>query len=230
MNLNLLYYLYIYHKFYCYNKVNRLNVQIKSKIRIKMKFNNALQLLVIALILSIIVSKSFLKNKKNTEKSSKEKINILAETYTNDNGKSSLAVTDANAQVAYTGGELEGYYTPRVVNHLQDEVLPNKVGPLEPSDEIPTPHDYYDGGLKLNVVNVKCNIYANKTDCIHNSYCGWCGSSNSCMFGTKFGPDQPCVKSSFIFGQSYPNWNPQTRSINEPVGGVSATIISNPTA
>lgn len=101
-------------------------------------------------------------------------------------------------------------------------------GPLEPSDEVPTPHFYYDGGMKLNVVNIKCDIYATKSDCFHTSGCGWCGSTQSCILGNNFGPQQPCVKASYIYSQPIPNFNPQTRVINERVGGVSAHIISNP--
>lgn len=96
-----------------------------------------------------------------------------------------------------------------------------KPGPLEPVDEIPTPHEYYDGDLHLNKVKVGCKIYTTKNDCIHASNCGWCGSSNSCILGNSFGPQQPCTKSSFIYSPPVPNWNPLVHRLNESVGGTA---------
>lgn len=40
------------------------------------------------------------------------------------------------------------------------------------------------------------------------------------------GPLEPCVKSSFIFSAPYPNFNPQTKKVNENVGGLSMTVIT----
>jgi hypothetical protein len=78
----------------------------------------------------------------------------------------------------------------------------------------------------LNRIEVKCKIYANPTDCIHQSNCGWCGSSNSCITGSNVGPMEPCVKGSYIFTPPMPNWQPQTKVVNENVGGVKLTVIS----
>ncbi len=41
------------------------------------------------------------------------------------------------------------------------------------------------------------------------------------------GPLQPCVKSSYIFSNPMPNWNPQTKVINEKMGGVSLHVVTN---
>jgi len=54
---------------------------------------------------------------------------------------------------------------------------------------------------------------------------GWCGSSNACVLGTNLGPLEPCVKSSYIFAAPTPNFNSQTRVINENVGGLSFTVV-----
>lgn len=110
---------------------------------------------------------------------------------------------------------------------LPDEVPRPAPGPLEPIEEIPTIHEYYDGNLKLNVVKVRCDIYTVKNDCLQTSGCGWCGSTNSCILGNNFGPQQSCVKSSFIYAQPIPNWNPQLRVINEKVGGVATHLVSD---
>jgi len=103
---------------------------------------------------------------------------------------------------------------------------PPAPGPMETVDETPSVTDYYDGSRNLNVVKVQCKIYANAADCLHQSSCGWCGSSNSCILGNNLGPLQPCLKSSYIFSAPYPNWNPQTRVVNDQVGGVSLTVVS----
>lgn len=41
------------------------------------------------------------------------------------------------------------------------------------------------------------------------------------------GPLQPCVKSSYIFSNPMPNWNPQVKTINEKMGGVSLHVVTN---
>lgn len=97
---------------------------------------------------------------------------------------------------------------------------------MEIVDENPTITDYYDGSRNLNVVKVQCKIHATAGDCLHQSSCGWCGSSNSCILGNNLGPLQPCLKSSYVFSAPYPNWNPQTRVVSEQAGGVSLTVVS----
>ena len=80
-----------------------------------------------------------------------------------------------------------------MISAIPDVIPPPKPGPLEPIDEvikdkikliniklnnlshinqIPSPTDYYNGDLKLNVLKVKCKTYANETDCLHQSNCG----------------------------------------------------------
>ena len=121
----------------------------------------------------------------------------------------------------------KGFITPESVPEIPDVIPRPAPGPLEPIDEIPTTHDYYDGGLKLNVVNIKCTIHTTKADCIHSSGCGWCGSTHSCILGNGFGPQQPCVKSSFIASSPVANWAPGILKVNEQMGGVAAHVITN---
>lgn len=158
----------------------------------------------------------------------KAKRDIIGEVFNNDEtdlGKKAVAYGTANTN-NYHSETPKGYVSPETIPQIPDEVPRPKAGPLEPIDEIPTPHDYYDGGLKLNVVKVKCTIYTTQSDCIHASGCGWCGSTNSCILGNGFGPQQPCVKASFIASPPIPNWNPQTRVVNQNVGGVTSHVIS----
>ena len=58
--------------------------------------------------------------------------------------------------------------------------------------------------MNLNSVTIKCNIYGNKNDCLHQNKCGWCGESNSCILGNNLGPLQPCNKLSYIFAMNAP--------------------------
>ena len=85
--------------------------------------------------------------------------------------------------------------------------------------------DYYDGGVKLNTIKVDCKIYANPTDCLHQSFCGWCGATKSCITGNNLGPMEPCVQGSWIFSPPQPNWQPHLKKVDESVGGVQLTIF-----
>jgi hypothetical protein len=192
-----------------------------------MKFSKNFFILVIGITIGVVLSKSNLKVNSMSSNTKKEKINIIGESYTTDMSRPTIAISEANAVVPFTGEELEGFYKPKTVEHLAEVVPIPPKGPLETIIENPTINEYYDGSIKLNVVKVKCTIYTTKSDCIQSSVCGWCGSSNSCVLGTNFGPSQPCVKSSWIYGKPYPNWEPQLRKINESVGGVSATIVQS---
>lgn len=99
-------------------------------------------------------------------------------------------------------------------------------GPQESIEEIPSSVEYYDGSTNLNTVKLQCRIYANPTDCLHQSQCGWCGSSTGCILGNNLGPLQPCAKSSYMFTAPIPNWSAQTKVVSEQLGGVSLTVVS----
>jgi hypothetical protein len=113
-----------------------------------------------------------------------------------------------------------------MVMRLPEKMDGPKGGPIEVVDEVPSVTNYYNGEAKLNKVQINCHIHANPTDCIHQSSCGWCGASKSCIVGNNIGPMESCVKSSYIFGTPNPNFNAQTRVINENVGGLTLTVIS----
>ena len=126
----------------------------------------------------------------------------------------------------YTLKNDEGYRKPSLMKALPNHFDPPAPGPMESVNETPSVTDYYDGAKNLNVVKVQCKIYANSAECLKQSACGWCGSSSSCILGNNLGPLSSCVKSSFIFSAPYPNWNPQTRVVNDSVGGVGLTVVS----
>lgn len=76
-------------------------------------------------------------------------------------------------------------------------------------------------------MKINCTIHTIQSDCVQTSGCGWCGSTRSCILGNMSGPLQPCVKSSYIFSNPMPNWNPQVKTINEKMGGVSLHVVTN---
>ena len=78
-------------------------------------------------------------------------------------------------------------------------------GPKETIEEITSSSDYYDGSINLNSVTIKCNIYGNQNDCLHQNKCGWCGETKSCILGNNLGPLQPCNKLSYVFAVNSPD-------------------------
>jgi len=68
---------------------------------------------------------------------------------------------------------------------------------------------YYDGRNNLNAIHVNCGLLNQQPNtCVKNSQCGWCGGSNTCVAGSIVGPLAPCLKDTFQYTQSNPNWNP----------------------
>jgi hypothetical protein len=135
------------------------------------------------------------------------------------------AVSYGVGKNGYTLKDDSHYVRPEMVTQLPASIPPPKAGPAEVVEEIPSVTDYYDGGAKLNKITITCRIYANPTDCVHQSNCGWCGASNSCIAGTTLGPLEQCAKTSYIFSAPNPNWRPQN-IIKENVGGVSFTVVA----
>lgn len=86
------------------------------------------------------------------------------------------------------------------VNKLAEDVPTPQHDLLEAVEEIPSVTTYYDGSLKLNSSIIDCKIFTNAHDCANNNVCGWCGSSKSCISGTKFGPLSNCIQSTYLYG------------------------------
>jgi len=153
---------------------------------------------------------------------------IIGETYSKPGLNASNALTYGLARANVDATEPMGSYIhPELVSHLPDVINQPKKGPLEIVEEIPTVKNYYDGGEKLNLTRVNCKINANPTDCLHQSSCGWCGATSSCIMGNNLGPMQPCLKSTFIFSGNTMGWEQSTRHINENVGNISLTVATN---
>jgi len=195
-----------------------------------MKFSFVI-ITVFLILFGSILSKSNLKSKhkKANLQNKHKKINIIGETYDamENMGANQASVSDSVATVPLKAEEYIDFPAPQLVDHLSEETKSPKPGPLEGIIETPTTHDYYDGSLNLNKVKVNCTIYTSKAECINQSFCGWCGGSDSCVLGNRFGPDQPCVRSSYIYGRPHPNYNSiNNKVVNEPVGGVSMFTLS----
>ena len=98
-------------------------------------------------------------------------------------------------------------------------------GPIESADELPGIVTYYNGENNLNSVKINCKIYANQNDCFHQSYCGWCGASTSCISGNVQGPIDPCGDlSTYIFSAPIANIGPQVMNNNQGMSSVSITV------
>ena len=154
---------------------------------------------------------------------------IIGETYTDKSDRDILATSFSYAQTPNGNETYDEFSNANVVSHLMDDgsAPPNKKGPLEAAEEVPTIHDYYDGGLNLNKIKVNCKIITGVVDCINISGCGWCSENGSCIFGTKFGPMEPCIQSQYIGGFRHPSMIPEVRTVQEPVGGVTKRIIAD---
>jgi len=113
-----------------------------------------------------------------------------------------------------------------MVSHLPEKFDLPPPGQSETVDEIPSPTDFYDGTGNLNVIKINCTVYSNPKVCLTHSNCGWCGASNSCILGNNLGPQQACVRSSYIYSAPYPNWTPEMSVVTGNIGGVSLNMIN----
>jgi len=119
------------------------------------------------------------------------------------------------------------YKIPQIVDRLIKRSSPYDYTPKnkEHADEVPSLTNYYDGSEKLNNFQVQCRMYVSQKDCLHQSGCGWCGATASCIAGNQAGPLEACSKSTYVFTTGAVPQNPQERVITENIGGLSMTII-----
>ena len=185
----------------------------------------------ISLVLMFCFLVKFSETKSKVEQ---PKDDVIAEEYNfeSKNGNSKGAISYGLASNnGYTIPEeySNQYIAPTFVKKLPEKMEAPEPGPLESIDELPTTADYYDGSNKLNTVKVSCKVFTEPTDCFNQSSCGWCGSSNKCIFGNNMGPLQSCVKSSYIFSAPIPNFQNRTKSVEEKVGGMNLKIVNKKT-
>lgn len=140
---------------------------------------------------------------------------------------------DNVSAITYGLGDVGGYTLPPDSTTYKSPtmmgVLPTKFelpkgGVFESIDEIPSAEKYYDGSTNLNSVKLSCKIYATSDDCLKNSSCGWCGSSNLCILGNNLGPLQSCTRSSFLYSSPIPNINKQLVIEKSDSPGVDFTL------
>merc|ERR1712032_809139 len=169
----------------------------------------------VVIMISAIITKAVKSKAKTTN-------DILGE-ISSDGSVSRGAISYAlGSNGGYTLKDETGYRQPSLMRALPSHFDPPAPGPMESVNETPSTTDYYDGAKNLNVIRIQCKVYANAAECLKQSSCGWCGSSNTCILGNNLGPLSPCVKSTFAFGS--PAFNPTTRVVNDmETGGVQLT-------
>jgi hypothetical protein len=147
-----------------------------------------------------------------------------------------LAKGALSYELASVGGNVlqnaKDYRSPQmvatgVIQNNNAYELPSP-SPQESPDEVPSETDYYDGSKNLNVVSIRCNIYASSTDCSHQSNCGWCTAlpdgASGCINGTNLGPLSPCRNGSFRYTVVTPNMMTTAQAVVGPEGGVSLAV------
>lgn len=185
-----------------------------------------------AVKISIVLFLAMLANLFSSKSSIKQRDDVLAEQYNykNINGfqtsKDALAYAVASTEHNSLSQGGKGYSKVTYVDTLPERFEAPKAGPAENVEEIPTVTDYYDGSAKLNTVQVKCRIFTTALDCLRQSSCGWCGSSNTCVLGNNMGPLQACMRSSYIFSPPIPNWNRMTTTNEANVAGIKLSVIN----
>lgn len=92
------------------------------------------------------------------------------------------------------------YVAPEFVDDLTKQNLHKYDKEEAVADEKESIKHYYDGELNLNQYRLICSNYITPKNCHSISHCGWCGSSNSCIEGTKAGPVEKCKdKKTFTY-------------------------------
>merc|ERR1719362_1544647 len=112
--------------------------------------------------ISIIICNVLTKEKLSVRARTESRLDIVGEAFNTDN-KPVVAISYGVANTGkYTYPQGQSFMKPEMVVSIPDVIPPPKPGPLEAIDEIPSPTDYYNGDLKLNVMKVKCKTYANE--------------------------------------------------------------------
>jgi len=83
-------------------------------------------------------------------------------------------------------------------------------GVIGEAEEVKTGKFYYDGTAGLgSAIHVNCDVMSTvPSQCVHNSSCGWCGSSSSCIPGNSRGPLANCLRSTYLYTAPSAEWNP----------------------
>jgi hypothetical protein len=154
---------------------------------------------------------------------------VIGESYNDYTGKGpeaeQISISSNWANTPTNTEMYEDYMFPETTDNLSEHPRKPSPGILEAIEEKPTTHEFYDGSLNLSKVKVHCIIHTSIADCVGENGCGWCSSDKGCIFGTKIGPLQPCVKSSYIGALRNPQQN-YNKFINEPVGLVRRDTLN----
>ena len=153
-------------------------------------------------------------------------MDVIGEATNEMNSKTVTAIAYGTAKAKYVLPQNVpyGFKTPEMVPILVSATNLRR-GPIEAADELPGIVTYYNGERNLNSIKVDCTIYANKDDCFHQSFCGWCGASSSCITGNVNGPIGPCNDvSSYIFSPPAINFGSQVTVNNQGVDHINVSL------
>jgi len=111
----------------------------------------------------------------------------------------------------YTLPHAAGFISPKMVQKLPLQMNNPYTGIIREANEVRSVEKfYYDGTENLgSSIHVNCDVYSTiPNSCVHNSKCGWCGSSNTCIPGNSRGPLASCIRSTFLYTAPSDIWNP----------------------
>lgn len=140
------------------------------------------------IFLMLLISCSITFSKSKNTKNLKNKLNSNQELVQVDNVYHFSEGSDGGNKILNE----ENYKPPTLVEDLSKEKLTDdnvQQGEIEEKESV---KEYYNGELKLNRIRILCKDYKSVSGCYSMSHCGWCGSSNSCIEGTRNGPVERC--------------------------------------
>jgi len=191
-------------------------------------FSDILTFLILFIfVASTIISKEQLKNEKIEKAGAGVKTKYIGESPHADAVNWGYANNDG-----YVLASNAGFVNPKIMGKIPQNLNQRYTGVMAEANGIKSGGKfYYDGTSNLSALHVNCNVMSTNPDaCIHNSNCGWCGSSNSCVQGNNSGPLGNCLRSTYLYTKPSNHWNPlKAGTINilaQAKSGGSALIIT----
>ena len=133
-----------------------------------------------------------------------ENVDSVAYGYASNNGH-----TLVNAAV-FIQHKIQGFISPKMMDRIPLGLNNPYTGIIREAEELRSGKFYYDGTGNLGTaIHVNCNILSTiPSQCVHNSNCGWCGSTGTCIPGNNRGPLANCLRSTYLYTAPSQNWNP----------------------
>lgn len=152
-------------------------------------------MLIITCSLTLVEMKKSLRNseKEQTLEASKQEVQVK-NVYAFSNG------SDGGNRLR----DSSTYKIPEIVDNIDTSVSHEYEKESGEAVEKESVKNYYNGELNLNRVRVICKGYNSPSSCYSISHCGWCGSSNSCIEGTRHGPVERCAnKDTYTYENNF---------------------------